>query len=416
MGTTRRRFLGQLAGAAATTAALGCQRDGRTTATPEPAPAPGPTTPRVADFPDKTLLVLGGTGFLGPHVVEAALARGFTVTLFNRGKTNPGLFPDLEQLHGDRDGDLGALEGRRFRAVIDTSGYVPRIVEQSARLLAPNTAQYVFVSSVSAYANFTPIGLTEEHATATLDDPTTEDVRAAYGGLKAACEATVEAALPGRTINVRPGLIVGPGDPTDRFTYWPARVDQGGEVLCPGTPSDPIQVIDVRDLAAWMVGALEAELAGVYNLVGPFPPLTMGGLVAACQQHASTPSTLVWAAKEFLEAQHVEAWSHMPVWVPPGAEGFEGFAQVSAKKALDTGLRTRPIADTVADTLAWWREQPAERRGQLRAGIELEREKELIALWRTQGAATASRAERAPATHIASRWAPRVGTDLVVPA
>lgn len=390
--STRRRFLGLVAGTASLWA-LGCQRTAGSTTSPEPVgaspgPAAAPPAPRPEDFPDKTLLVLGGTGFLGPHVVEAAVARGFTVTLFNRGKTNPHLFPELEKLQGDRDGDLAALEGRRFRAVIDTSGYVPRIVRASAELLAPNVGQYVFVSSVSAYADYTKLGLDETHPSATLEDPTTEDVKAAYGGLKAACEATVEAALPGRTTNVRPGLIVGPGDPTDRFTYWPARVDEGGEVLAPGSPDDPIQVIDVRDLAAWMVGAIDDVHTGLFNLVGPFPPLTMGGLLAACQEHAAKPSTPVWAAKEFLAAQEVQAWSHMPVWVPPGEPGFEGFAQISAQRAIATGLQTRPISDTVRDTLAWWRQQPEDRRAQLRAGISREREQGLIALWRQAQATT----------------------------
>jgi 2'-hydroxyisoflavone reductase len=406
MRTTRRRFFVRLAGGAASLWALGCRRESDTTP-PSDAAAATPAAPRVADFPEKTMLVLGGTGFLGPHVVDAALASGWTVTLFNRGKTNPGLFPELEKLQGDRDGELGALEGRRWRAVVDTSGYVPRIVRMSAELLAPNVAQYVFVSSISAYADFTALGLAEDHPVAELADPESEDVPKDYGALKAACEAAVEQALPGRTLNVRPGYIVGPRDPSDRFTYWVARVDQGGEVLCPGTPADPVQVIDVRDLAAWMVGALEGQHMGVYNLVGPFPPLTMGGLVGACQEHAAAPSTPVWVDEQFLAAQQIEAGLHMPIWVPPGEPGFEGFAQVSAKKALDTGLRTRPISQTVRDTLAWWREQPAERREKkMRAGIDLEREKELIALWRQQGAAGKAQAARAHAGRIASRWAP----------
>jgi 2'-hydroxyisoflavone reductase len=418
MRTTRRRFFGQLAGGAASLWALGCQREGETsnpsdaTAATPLAPAP----PRPEDFPEKTLLVLGGTGFLGPHVVDAALSQGWKVTLFNRGKTNADLFPELEKLQGDRDGDLGALEGRRFRAVIDTSGYVPRIVRMSAELLAPNVAHYLFVSSISAYADFVKLGITEDHPVAKLEDPAMEDVRAGYGGLKALCEAAVEEALPGRTINARPGYIVGPRDPSDRFTYWPARVDQGGEVLAPGTPEDPVQVIDVRDLAKWMIGALEASHTGVYNLVGPFPPLTMGRMLAACQEHAAAKSTLVWTDKEFLAAQQVEAGMHMPIWVPPGEAGYEGFAQVSAKKALDTGLTTRPISETVRDTLVWWREQPEERRKELRAGINLEREKGLIALWRQSSGAAKQARGHAHALRIASRWAPSAGAFLGMPA
>jgi 2'-hydroxyisoflavone reductase len=426
MRTTRRRFFGQLAGGAATMWALGCRREGDTTV-PTEATAPKPTTPavpRVEDFPEKTLLVLGGTGFIGPHIVDAALAQGWKVTLFNRGKTNADLFPELEKLHGDRDGKLGALEGRRFRAVVDTSGYVPRIVRQSAELLAPNTASYVFVSSISAYADFTKLGITEDYPVAKLEDPTTEEVMAAYGGLKALCEATVEEVLPGRALNVRPGYIVGPRDPTDRFTYWPVRVDQGGEVLAPGTPEDPIQVIDARDLAKWIIGALEADRTGIYNLVGPVVP--MGRMLAACQEHATAKSTLTWVPKEFLATQEVEAGMALPIWVPPGEPGFEGFAQVSGQKAIDTGLTTRPISETIRDTLAWWRELPEERRKTTRAGMPREREAELLAAWHEQnkppakeepppakkGKAPAKKkvsrvdAQPAEATRVAFRWAP----------
>jgi 2'-hydroxyisoflavone reductase len=384
MRTTRRRFFGQLAGGAATLWALGCKREGDTAGPSDAAaaaPTPGsaaPPVPRVEDFPEKTLLVLGGTGFLGPHVVDAALAQGWKVTLFNRGKTNADLFPELEKLHGDRDGKLEALEGRRFRAVIDTSGYVPRIVRQSAELLAPNVAHYMFVSSISAYADFRELGITEDYPVAVLEDPDTEEVMAAYGGLKAACEAAVEATLPGRTINVRPGYIVGPRDPTDRFTYWPVRVDEGGEMLAPGTPDDPVQVIDVRDLAKWMIGALEQRHMGVYNLCGPVLPL--GDVLEACKDHATRKPTLTWVDKEFLAAKEVEA-GQIPIWVPPGEPGFEGFAQVSAQKAIDTGLTTRPLSETVRDTLTWWRELPEERRSKLRAGLSPEREKELLAAW-----------------------------------
>lgn len=417
MRTTRRRFFGQLAGGAATLWALGCRRDGETTPptdgtapTPTPATPAVPAVPRVEDFPEKTLLVLGGTGFLGPHVVDAALAQGWKVTLFNRGKTNPGLFPDLEKLQGDRDGKLEALAGRRWRAVIDTSGYVPRIVRQSAELLAPNVAHYVFVSSISAYADFSKLGIAEDHPVATLEDPTTEEVMAAYGGLKALCEATVEEVLPGRAVNVRAGYIVGPRDPTDRFTYWPARVDQGGEVLAPGTPTDPIQVIDVRDLAKWMIGALEHQHMGVYNLVGPSIPF--GRLLETSQEHAAAKSSLVWVDKEFLKAQGGEAGLNLPIWVPPGEPGYEGFAQVSGQKAIDTGLTTRPLSDTVRDTLAWWRELPEERRSKLRAGLALEREKELLAAWKEK---TAPAKEPVPAKKKPKKKVAHAGVEPAEP-
>src|SRR5688572_29497367 len=195
------------------------------------------------------LLVLGGTKFLGRAVVEAAVARGHEPTLFHRGLTNPGLFPDLEHLRGDRDGGLAALQGRTWDAVIDPSGYVPRIVRASAELLADAVEHYTFISSISVYPSFPTPGMDESSPVGTLEDPTVEDVPAHYGPLKALCEQAAEAAMPGRVFHVRAGLIVGPNDPSDRFTYWPVRVAKGGDVLAPGSPERPVQIIDVRDLA-----------------------------------------------------------------------------------------------------------------------------------------------------------------------
>lgn len=350
---------------------VACSRGRSRTPAPQP-PARAPASP-------PSLLVLGGTGFLGPHVVEAALAEGWSVTLFNRGKTNPHLFPDLEKLRGDRDGDLKALEGRKWTYVIDPSGHIPRVVEASAKLLAPNIERYMFVSSISAYASLGKPGVDESHPSAPMPEPYSEEVLAHYGGLKAGCERAAEAALPGRTINVRPGLIVGPGDPSDRFTYWPVRVERGGRVLAPGSPDDPVQYIDVRDLAKWMIAALRDGHTGLYNATGPAEPTTIGKLLEACRGVSKSDAELVWASADFLAENEVAPWMHMPVWVPPSDAEFGGMGSVDVSKAIAAGLTFRPVADTIAATLAWWHELPEERRNQMRAGITPEREAEVLA-------------------------------------
>ncbi len=338
----------------------------------------------------RTLLVLGGTAFLGPEVVEAALARGWKVTLFNRGKTNPQLFPDLEKLHGDRDpakGDgLKALEGRRWDAVVDTSGYVPRQVLASASLLAPAVRQYLFVSTISVYADNGKPGADETAAVGTLEDTTVEKVDGeSYGPLKALCEQAVEKAMPGRTTVVRPGLIVGPNDPSDRFTYWPVRVAKGGEVLAPGTPQDPTQFIDVRDLGNWIVLMIEKNRTGVYNATGPKQPLPIGELLASCKRVSGSDAAFTWVPNAFLEAQQVAPWSDMPVWVPPVGD-MAGFARVSIARGTAAGLTFRPVDDTVRDTLAWWKTVPEERRAKMRAGLGAAREAEVLAAWRAEAA------------------------------
>ena len=327
------------------------------------------------------ILILGGTAFLGPACVEAALARGHTLTLFNRGRTNPHLFPDLEKLQGDRNGDLTALVGRRWDAVIDTSGYVPRQVRLAAELLGPSIGHYVFISSISVYRDYGQPGMDETAAVGTLADPLDETISdATYGPLKALCEQAAEAALPGRVTSIRPGLIVGPRDSSDRFTYWPVRVGQGGEVLAPGTPDDKIQFIDVRDLAEFIIHALEHRLAGPYNCDSPAGLYTMGTLLAGCRDITRSGAEFTWCDAAFLAAHGVQAWSDMPCWIP--AEGdYRGFGQVSTEKARAAGLGRRPLATTVRDTLTWWNEQPAERRRRLRAGTAAEREAAVLSAW-----------------------------------
>jgi 2'-hydroxyisoflavone reductase len=354
------------------------------------------------------ILVLGGTGFLGPHFVAAARARGHVLTLFNRGKSNPGRFEgtefaDIEQLRGDRKVDLSALgDTRRWDAVLDTSAYVPGDVTRSARLLAPRVDRYLLVSTISVYAKTDTPGQDEDAPLATLADPTVTDVTGeTYGALKALCERAAEAELPGRTMVVRPGLIVGPGDTTDRFTYWPARADRGGEILAPGTPDDPTQFIDVRDLADFLLLALEQRHVGIVNADAPAGSITMGRLLMTCQEvsrrmntiycvRAPCPqppghdSTLTWVPAAFLEARDVSAWQDMPAWIPATGD-FAGFGHVSTVRAHALGLRTRPLEDTVGDTLHYWRSLPTERRAAPKAGIPPGREAAVLAAWHARG-------------------------------
>jgi 2'-hydroxyisoflavone reductase len=342
----------------------------------------------------KRLLILGGTGFLGPQLVEAARARGHTVTLFNRGKTRPGLFPDVETLHGDRDPKVGeglkALEGRSWDAVIDTSGYVPRIVGASAQLLAPNVGHYLFISTISVYKELPRPGMDEDSPLATVEDPTNENVSENYGALKALSEKAAEAAFPGRTTVLRPGLIVGPDDPTQRFTYWPVRVARGGEVLAPGANgADPAQFIDVRDLAEFALLTLEHRDFGTFNATGPEKPLSMKELLEACKQASHGDATFTWADAGFLEKQNVRPWMDMPVWVPPQGE-MAGMSRISNARAVGRGLKFRPAVDTARDTLAWFNGLPPERQAGLakRAGLTPEREREVLAAWHQQHAGT----------------------------
>jgi len=329
----------------------------------------------------RRLLILGGTAFLGPQIVEAARAQGYTITLFNRGKTHPELFPDLEKLRGDRDGNLKALEGRKWDVVVDTSGYVPRHVRDSATLLRDGIQQYIFISTISVYADNSKPGMDESAAVGKLEDESVEKVTGeTYGPLKALCEQAALKAAPGKVTVIRPGLIVGPGDGSDRFTYWPVRVERGGEVLAPGTPADPVQFIDVRDLAAWTLRVAQDGTMGTFNATGPKSELGMGALLEACKSVSGSNASFTWVDAAFLEEQKVAPWGDMPVWVPPTGE-TAGLARVSCARAIARGLTFRPLAATVKDTLAWWKTQPKERQAALRAGIKPEREVEVLKAW-----------------------------------
>jgi 2'-hydroxyisoflavone reductase len=337
------------------------------------------------------ILVLGGTGFLGPQFVEAARAHGHTLTLFNRGKTNPERFADesyrdVEQLHGDRKTDMSALEGdRRWDAVLDTSAYLPADVTRSAQLLGKRVGQYVLVSTISVYAKNDTPGQDESAPLIELPDPNVTEVTGeTYGGLKALCEKAAQAQMPGRVTIVRPGLIVGPGDHTDRLTYWPARADRGGEILAPGSAADPTQFIDVRDLAAFLLTTIERCHVGIYNADAPEGKLTMGSLLQACQDVArdmkAPASRLSWVPADFLEAQKVSPWQDMPAWIPAQGE-YAGFGRISSAKAQAAGLTYRPLRDTVRDTLVYWRAQPEARRAKPKAGIDAAREAEVLKAW-----------------------------------
>ena len=327
------------------------------------------------------ILVLGGTVFLGRATVEAALARGHELTLFNRGKQNADLFSGVEKLRGDRDGDLSALKGRRWDACIDPSGYFPRLVRASAELLAPAVDHYTFISSVSVFADFKTPGMDETATVATIADESVEQITGeSYGALKALCEQAVERALPGRSLIIRPGLIVGPHDPSDRFTYWPVRVAHGGEVLAPHRSGYLTQIIDVRDLAEWTVRMVETKRTGVFNATGPDYPLTMGHLLDESKRVTGSDARFTWVSEEFLQAQGATPWTEVTLWMPE--EGSEGFSTLNVQKAIGAGLSFRPLADTIRDTVAWDASRPPET--VRRNGIKPEREQAWLAAWHTQ--------------------------------
>ncbi len=325
------------------------------------------------------LLIIGGTRFLGRALVDAALAAGHTITLFNRGQSNPDLYPNVETLHGDRDGGLDVLAGRQWDAVIDTCGYVPRVVGASAAFLADAVDHYTFISTLSVYSDPSVVGIDENAPLGTLEDETVEEITGeTYGPLKVLCEKAVDAAMgPEHVLHVRAGLIVGPHDLSDRFSYWPHRVAQGGDVLAPGQPDGLVQFIDVRDLAEWTLRATEARVSGPHNATGPADELTMGDVLDTCKAVSGSDATFTWVSDAFLQEQEVEPYTEMPLWVPAEYAGFGAF---DCSKALAAGLSFRPLAETVQATLDWLATRPADY--QWRNGLKPEREAELLRLWR----------------------------------
>ncbi len=328
------------------------------------------------------ILIIGGTVFLGRALVEAALARGHDVTLFNRGQHNPDLFPEVEKLRGDRDGQMEALKGRKWDAAIDTCGYFPRVVRQSAQLLADAVGHYTFISSISAYSNFReswdengPLGqmdLEEAEAATAITGET-------YGPLKVLCEQTVEEALPGRTLVLRPGLINGPFDPSDRFTYWPARVARGGKALVPGDGEMRVEIIDVRDLAEWNIRLVEENKTGIYNTTGPDYPLTMQSMLETCKAETGSDAEFVYVSGEFLKEHEIDANRVSCWWIPADDEDYRYFCDVNCKKAHADGLTFRPLAETARDTRLWAATRPAD--WTWRAGLTPEKEAALLEAW-----------------------------------
>jgi len=326
------------------------------------------------------LLIIGGTRFLGRAIAAHALDRGHELTLFHRGQSNPELFPEATHILGDRDGDLGLLDGMSFDACIDTCGYFPRIVRASAEALADKVQQYAFVSSVSVYADPNPDRTDETAALATLDDPTIEEITGeSYGPLKALCEAEVSKVFGERAILVRPGLIVGPHDTTDRFTYWPWRMAQGGAVLAPGRQDRGIQLIDVRDLGAWIVTLVESGASGAFNATSQPGDLTMTQMLDTCVRVAGTNAKAQWIPDEFLLQHEAGPWMELPLWIPESAPIAKGFFSFVSDRAIEQGLTLRPLEETIQATLDWVQTRTVDY--EWKAGMARDREDEILKAW-----------------------------------
>lgn len=339
------------------------------------------------------LLIIGGTRFLGRHLVTSALAHNHELTLFNRGQHSSETVKDVETIRGDRNHDLNKLQGRRWDAVIDTCGYLPRSVRASTEFLSESADRYVFVSTQSVYTDFSVRGIDESAPLQTLAPEQLDKANSIdssgqssamtygemYGGLKALCEQAAEQSMPNRVLIIRPGLIVGPYDHTDRFTYWPVRVARGGEVLAPGRPDTFVQFIDARDLADWMVAMVEKRETGIFNANCPPASLTMQNVLDGSKTISASDASFTWVDEEFLFKEKVLGWSEMPVWFPEAAVQFNGFMFINCEKAFATGLTCRPLNETIRDTLTWHRSHNSDE--QLKAGISVERELELLRKW-----------------------------------
>jgi 2'-hydroxyisoflavone reductase len=353
------------------------------------------STPRKVEKARASLniLILGGTGFTGPEQVDYAIARGHRVTLFNRNQTRPGMFKGkvAEELIGDLNGDTSALKGKQFDVVIDNPTTFPAWVRNAAQYLKGNTKHYIFISTTSTYSDQSIIGLNEDSPTGVLPadvDPYTLEPRNAsryYGPLKVLAEKEVAKQYPDAWTVIRPCLIVGPLDRTDRFTWWPARIDQGGEVLAPDKPDDPCQFIDSRDLAEWTVRVAEMRLLGRYNAIGPDKPMTISEMLYGVKAITTAGAQFTWVPWEFLQSQKVRPWRDMTVWQPPYGR-TAGYQRRDASKAISHGLTFRPLAVTARDTLDWHKSRPeAERMKTLNGeinGIGMKREADVLAAWK----------------------------------
>lgn len=327
------------------------------------------------------ILILGGTAFLGKHVVDVAVEHGHEVTLFNRGLTNPGQFPGIETVRGDRDGSMEGLRGRRWDMAFDFSGHIPRVVRLSSRLLQGAVDHYTFISSISVYSDFGGQGMKEDSEMLELVDPDTEDVGQYYGALKGQCEREVHTFFGNRALIIRPGLIVGPDDPSDRFTYWVRRFARGGEIVVPGRPERPVQFIDARDLAQWVVELAEHGIAGVFHATGPARATTMEKLVAGLVKGTGSTGRVTWIPDEFLLKENVGEWQDLPLWIADKT-GWPGFMTINIDRAISHGLVFRTLEDTVRDTLQWDRRRIQS--DHLHAGLGVEREEILYQRWLAQ--------------------------------
>lgn len=372
--TTRREFLGAAGLAGAGMTLLPRMASASITARPSSAP--------------KSMLILGGTGFIGPHTVRTAIENGHEVSIFTRGRSQADLPDGVEQLVGDRNDDLTALEGRSWDVVIDNNARDYRWVQRSTEVLKDATDHYIFVSSISAY-DLSTIGgydladqvvwepfVDEDYQRFRPEEGWTDGEEAHYGLTKALSEDICHEVFPGRTTVVRPGLIVGPGDPTDRFTYWPVRIDQGGEVLAPGNPDHATQVIDQRDLTEWIVRLAEDGTMGDFNATGPGTRFSMAEMLYGIRAVTTAHVKFTWVSEDFLESQEIRPWGHMPAWMPG-----DGLSYVALDRAIEAGLTYRPFAQTAWETLEWDKTRPSEERANRNAGISLEREAEVLAAW-----------------------------------
>jgi 2'-hydroxyisoflavone reductase len=331
------------------------------------------------------LLIIGGTVFLGRHLVNAALRKGHEVSLFNRGKSNPELFPEVEKLHGDRAVDISPLKGRQWDVVIDTCGFVPRHVREMAQLLSDSVAHYTFISSVSVYSDFSQIGMDESTPTGKLETETEDVTGETYGPLKALCEQAAESIMPGRVLSVRAGLLVGPYDYSGRFSYWITRIAKGGDVLAPGRPERLIQFIDARDVADWNIAMAEYKHAGTFNVTGN--PIPIGDLLHTCKAVTGSDATFTWVDQSFLADHDVSPWQEMPVWLPEN-DGYDGMFTTSIANAVAHGLTIRPVLDTVRDTWAWLNDPEkgsgaAKRLLETSAGLPPEKEAAVLEKWQS---------------------------------
>ena len=328
------------------------------------------------------ILVLGGTQFVGRHLVEAAVERGHNVTLFHRGKTNPGLFDGeekVEKVLGDRFSDLERLDGE-WDWVLDTSAYTPRAVKLSAEYLKGKAGRYGFISTTAVYRDFSKKGVDETDYVKTLEDPDVEEVNAStYGPLKTECEGVVKGVYGKDALIIRPGVVGGPYDPTDRFTYWVCRTATGGEVLAPGEPEADVQVIDARDLARWTIECMEKGERGTYNAAGE--QVSFEAMLEACKEGTGSDARFIWVSEEFLKKVHLEG-PKMPLWHPGSDKRKVGIYAVDSSLAVEKGLKRRPLAETARDTYEWAKTLPEDH--EWRTGISLLEEKEYLDAWRDE--------------------------------